>query len=73
MLKTYAARLDERQIEALRNLSNEMKIPQARLLRQAVELLLEKWEADQNRLAFLRRLDQRINEDREALERLAKL
>ncbi len=73
MLKTYAAKLEERQIEALRKLSEETKIPQAELLRQAVDLFLEKWSKDRERLEFLKRLDERLEEDREALERLAKL
>jgi hypothetical protein len=73
MLKTYAARLEERQIEALRDLANQTRIPQAELLRQAVDLLIEKWRADRDRLAFLKRLEARLDEDREALERLAKL
>ena len=72
-LKTYAAKLEERQIEALKKLSRETKIPQAELLRQAVDLLLEKWQRDRERLEFLRRLDERLEEDREALRRLAEL
>ena len=73
MLKTYTVKLEERQIEALKKLSEETKIPQAELLRQAVDLLLEKWAKDRERLEFLKRLDERLEEDREALERLAKL
>jgi len=73
MLKTYAVKLEERQIEALKKLSEETKIPQAELLRQAVDLLLEKWAKDRERLEFLKRLDERLEEDREALERLAQL
>lgn len=73
MLKTYAAKLKERQIEALRKLSRETKVPQAELLRQAVDLLLERWQSDQERLEFIKRLDKRLEEDREAMERLAKL
>ena len=73
MLKTYAAKLEEQQIEGLRKLSKGTKIPQAELLRQAVDLLLERWRSDQERLEFIRRLDRRLDEDREAMERLAKL
>ncbi len=73
MLKTYAAKLEERQIEALKKLSQETKVPQAELLRQAVDLLLAKLQADQERLEFIKRLDERLEEDREAMERLAKL
>jgi len=73
MLKTYAAKLEERQIEALKKLSQETKIPQAELLRQAVDLLLEKWQRERERLEFLKRLDRRLEEDKEALQRLAEL
>jgi len=73
VLKTYAAKLEEQQIEGLRKLSKGTKIPQAELLRQAVDLLLERWRSDQERLEFIRRLDRRLEEDREAMERLAKL
>jgi len=73
MLKTYATKLEERQIEALRKLSQETKIPQAELLREAVDLLLEKWQRHRERLEFLKRLDERLEEDREALQRLAEL
>ena len=73
MLKTYAGKLEERQIKALKCLSKETKIPQAELLRQAVDLLLERWRGDQERLEFLRRVDEDLEEDREAMERLARL
>jgi len=72
-LKTFATKLEERQIEALKRLSQETRIPQAELLRQAVDLLLEKWQRDRERLEFLKRLDERLEEDREALQRLAEL
>jgi hypothetical protein len=73
VLKTYVAKLEERQIEALRELSKETGVPQAELLRQAVDLLLEKRAAERERLEFLRRVDQDLDEDREAMERLARL
>ncbi len=73
LLKTYAAKLEERQIEALKRLSRDTKVPQAELLRQAVDLLLEKRQAEQERLEFLNRLDKRLEEDRAAMERLANL
>lgn len=72
-LKTYAAKLEERQIEALKKLSQETKIPQAELLRQAVDLLLEKWQRDRERLEFLKRVDEDLEEDRAAMERLSRL
>jgi len=72
MLKTYAAKLEERQIEALREMSETTGVPQAELLRQAVDLLLEKRTAERERLEFLNRVDQDLDEDREAMERLAR-
>lgn len=73
MLKTYASKLEDRQIEALKRLSSETKVPQAELLRQAVDLLLEKQRVERERLEFVKRLDERLEEDREAMERLARL
>lgn len=73
MLKTYAAKLEERQIEALKHLSQETKVPQAELLRQAVDLLLEKWQGDREQLKFLKRVDEDLEEDREAMEQLSRL
>lgn len=73
MLKTYAAKLEEHQIKALKHLSKDTKVPQAELLRQAVDLLLERWRSDQERLEFIKRLDRRLEEDRGTMERLAKL
>lgn len=40
--KHYGTYLDEKQIKALRQLSDRTRIPQADLVREAVELLLEK-------------------------------
>jgi len=73
VLKTYASKLEDRQIEALKRLSSETKVPQAELLRQAVDLLLEKQRVEQERLEFVKRLDERLEEDRKAMERLARL
>jgi len=53
--------------------SKGTKIPQAELLRQAVGLLLERWRSEQEQLEFLKRVDEDLEEDREAMERLAKL
>ena len=73
MLKTYATRLEERQIEALRKFSQETKTSEAALLREAIDLLLERRQSDQKCSEFADRLDRRLEEDREAMERLAKL
>lgn len=72
-MKTYAAKLEERQIEALKALSQQTKVPQAELLREAVDLLIAKRQAELERLAFLKRLDARLDDDQEALDRLSEL
>ncbi|MFB6272845.1 MAG: ribbon-helix-helix domain-containing protein [Salinibacter sp.] len=72
-MKTYAAKLEERQIEALKELSKQTKVPQAELLREAVDLLIEKRRNELERLEFLKRLDARLDEDQEALDRLSEL
>jgi len=73
VLKTYASKLEDQQIEALKRLSSDTKVPQAELLRQAVDLLLEKRQAEQERLEFLRHVDEDLEEDREAMEHLSRL
>ena len=73
MLKTYASKLEDQQIEALKRLSSDTKVPQAELLRQAVDLLLEKRQAEQERLEFLRHVDEDLEEDREVMEHLSRL
>jgi hypothetical protein len=73
VLKTYASKLEDRQIEALKRLSSDTKVPQAELLRQAVDLLLEKQRVEQERLEFLKRVDNDLDEDHDAMTRLAHL
>lgn len=73
MLKNFATKLEERQVKELKKLSEETKIPQAELVRQAIDLFLEKKKDEQERLNFLKRLDDRLDEDKETLERLARL
>ena len=71
MLKMFATKLEERQIEALRSLSKKTKIPQSQLVREAIDRYLQELERD--RLEFLRRVDRDLEEDREAHTRLASL
>ena len=44
MLKPFATKLDETIIEKLGQLSQKTQIPKSRLLRQAIELLVERYE-----------------------------
>jgi|FaiFalFF_MnMetaG_3_1042247.scaffolds.fasta_scaffold34037_2 predicted DNA-binding protein len=71
MLKMFATKLEERQIEALRSWSKKTKIPQSRLVREAIDRYLQELERDH--LEFLRRVDRDLEEDREAHTRLASL
>ena len=73
MAKNYTITLEDTEIQALEELSKRAKIPEAELLREAVKLLIQSKEKNQSRMAFLRRVDKDLEEDREAMERLAQL
>ncbi|MCI2430378.1 ribbon-helix-helix domain-containing protein [Candidatus Acetothermia bacterium] len=73
MLKTFATKLEERQIAALRLLSKQTKISQAELVREAIDRYLKELEKDRKRLEFLRLVDRDLEEDRDAHKRLASL
>ena len=67
MSKTYTVRLDENQIETLEKISKKTNIPIEKLLHQAVNLFLEQ------QLEFLKQVDKYLEEDKEAMQRLAEL
>ena len=67
MSKTYTVRLNESQIEALEKISKETNVSLEELLHQSVNLFLEQ------QLEFLKQVDKHLEEDKEALQRLADL
>jgi len=71
-VKDYSTKLEERQIRQLRELSKQTHIPQAVLVRQAVDLLLEKKQEELELLNFVKMIDEQMDEDQEAMQELAK-
>lgn len=71
-VKDYSTKLEERQIRRLRELSKQTHIPQAVLVRQAIDLLLEKKQEELELLNFVKMIDEQMDEDQEAMQELAK-
>jgi predicted DNA-binding protein len=67
----YSTKLASDQVEALRKISEKTHIPQAVLVRQAVEILIETLSKKSVSLDFLSLLKKRVKEDAGLLKRLA--
>lgn len=67
----YSTKLTPEQIEALRKISEETHIPQAVLVRGAVDILIEELSKKACSLNFLDLVRKRVKEDKELLKRLA--
>ncbi len=68
----YSTKLGEREIKALRRLSTETRIPQSKLLEEAVHLLEAQMSQDVVTPQFRRLVDQSIQRHLPLLKRLAK-
>ncbi len=68
----YSTKLAPEQIKALRKISEQTHIPQAVLVRQAVDILIEELSKKAASLDFLNLVKKRVKEDRGLLKRLAK-
>lgn len=67
----YSTKLTLDQVEALKKISEKTHIPQAVLVRQAIEILIETLSKKSISLDFLTLVKKRIREDRGLLKRLA--
>ena len=67
----YSTTLDEKKVKTLRRLSEQSRIPQAKLLEEAIDLLAAQAAHDVVTPEFRRMVDQTIKEDLPALRRLA--
>ncbi len=67
----YSTMLDAQRVKRLRGWSAETRIPQAKLLEEAIDLLGASLAHDVVSPAFRRVVDEVIKEDRPALRRLA--
>jgi predicted DNA-binding protein len=68
----YSTKLAPEQIKALKKISEETHIPQAVLVRHAIELLLEEINKNAVSLNFLSLVKKRVIEDSELLKKLAR-
>lgn len=67
----YSTKLTPEQIKTLKKISEETHIPQAVLVRQAVDLLIEEINKNAVSLKFLSLVRKRVKEDKELLKKLA--
>lgn len=67
----YSTKLASDQVKALRKISEKTHIPQAVLVRQAIEILIETLSKKSVSLDFLSLVKKRVKEDTGLLKRLA--
>lgn len=67
----YSTKLASDQVEALRNISEKTHIPQAVLVRQAIEILIKTLGKKSVSLDFLSLVKKRVKEDAGLLKRLS--
>jgi len=68
----YSTKLTPEQIKALREISERTHIPQAVLIRQAVDILIEELRRKTVSLDFLNLVKKKVKEDKTLLKKLAK-
>ena len=67
----YSTKLTPQQVKALKEISEKTHIPQAVLIRQAVEILIEELSRKNVSLNFLDLVKKRVQEDKNLLNMLA--
>ena len=67
----YSTKLTPEQIKALRKISEKTHIPQAVLVRRAVDILIEELSKKAASLDFLNLVKKKVKEDKGLLKRLA--
>lgn len=67
----YSTKLTADQVEALKKISEKTHIPQAVLVRQAIEILIETLSKKSVSLDFLSLVKRKVKENKELLKRLA--
>lgn len=68
----YSTKLTLDQAKALRNISQSTHIPQAVLVREAVDILIKELSKKSVSLNFLSLVKKKVREDKELLKRLAR-
>ena len=68
----YSTKIGEKEVRTLKRLSEKSRIPQSKLLEEAIHLLEAQFANDVVTPEFRRLVDQTIKEDLPALRRLAR-
>ena len=68
----YSTKLGQKEVRTLKRLSEQSRIPQSKLLEEAIHLLEAQFANDVVTPEFRRIVDQTIQEDLPALKRLAR-
>ena len=68
----YSTKIGAKEVKALKRLSEQSRIPQSKLLEEAIHLLEAQFANDVVTPEFRRLVDQTIKEDLPALRRLAR-
>ena len=71
-LIALSAKLPREQMRALKSLSERTRIPQSELLREGIDLVLERHKEDVVTPELRRQIDKLLSEDAHLLKRLAK-
>ena len=71
-MKAISLKLEDRQLKLLEEASKASHIPKSTLIRQGIDLVLDRLREDVISPEFRREVDALLREDRELLKRLAK-
>ena len=71
-MKAISLKLDDRQLKLLEEISRTTRIPKSALIRQGIDLVLDRLRADVVSPELRREVDALLREDHDLLKRLAK-
>ena len=71
-LIALSAKLPKEQVKALKSLSERTRIPQSELIREGIDLVLERHKEDVVTPELRRQIDKLLSKDAHLLKRLAK-
>ena len=71
MLKPISLKLEERQVKLLEQISKATHIPKSALVRQGIDLILQRMKEDVISLEVRKEIDSLLKDDRDLLKRLS--
>ena len=70
-MKAISLKLDDKQLRLLEEVSQETHIPKSSLIRQGIDLILQRLREDIVSVSLRKEIDTMLKEDQELLKRLA--